>query len=110
MHVDKPAGGSAEKFAEALSKVTFRKSEVVLYSNKTAEPYTDYAAELLSKQICSPVRWEETIRNMMASGIDTFFEIGPGKTLTNMIRKICAEARVYSVSDLRSVLSEVSGC
>ena len=101
---------ASASFAEALSKVTFRKSEVVLYSNKTAEPYTDYAAELLSKQICSPVRWEETIRNMMASGIDTFFEIGPGKTLTNMIRKICAEARVYSVSDLRSVLSEVSGC
>lgn len=95
-------------FAKELAKVTFHESNVVLYSNKTAEPYTNNAAELLSKQICSPVRWEETIRNMIACGIDTFIEIGPGKTLTNMIKKISADAKVYSVSDLAAVLAEVS--
>ena len=97
-------------FADELSKVAFQKGDVILYSNKTAEPYGENAAELLSKQICSPVRWEELIRNMIASGIDTFIEIGPGKTLTNMIGKIDPDVKRYSVSDLPSILSEVTSC
>lgn len=101
---------AAQAFYEELSKVTFGKGSVVLYSNKTAQPYTDDAAELLSKQICSPVRWEELIRSMIESGIDTFIEIGPGKTLTNMIKKISAEVKAYAVADLPEILSEVAGC
>lgn len=101
---------ASARFAEELSKVTFYKSDVILYSNKTANPYDENAAELLSEQIKSPVLWEETIRNMIASGVDTFIEIGPGKTLTNMTKKIDAEVKVYSVSELAMVLSEVSGC
>lgn len=97
-------------FEEELSKKSFNEGNTVLYSNKTAEPYTYDVVELLSKQICSPVRWEELIRNMIAKGIDTFIEIGPGKTLTNMIKKISAEVKVYSVSDLSCVLSEVERC
>ncbi|MBQ8409720.1 MAG: ACP S-malonyltransferase [Clostridia bacterium] len=97
-------------FAEELSRVTFNKSRFVLYSNKTAKPYTDDAAKLLSEQICSPVLWESLIRNMIESGIDTFIEVGPGKTLTNMIKKISPEVKAYSVSDLPTVLSEVSAC
>lgn len=101
---------AATAFAEELSKVTFRKGDTVLYSNKTAQPYTDDVAALLSKQICHPVLWEETVRNMIASGIDTFIEIGPGKTLVGMIKKISAEVKVYSVSELPAILSEVAGC
>lgn len=101
---------ASEAFAKELSGLTFNKSEIILYSNKTAKPYTDGVAELLSEQICNPVRWEEAVRNMIASGIDTFIEIGPGKTLTNMIRKISAEVKVYSVCELSTVISEVSGC
>lgn len=101
---------AAEKFAEELSKVEFKKSEVVLYSNMTAKPYTDNVAELLSKQISGPVLWEELICNMIANGIDTFIEVGPGKTLTNIIKKISACVKVYSVSELDSVLSEVAVC
>lgn len=98
------------RFAKELSKVAFHKSDVVLYSNKTAKPYGENVAELLSEQIKSPVLWEETIRNMIRSGMDTFIEIGPGKTLMNMIKKINAEVKVYSVSDLATVLAEVSAC
>lgn len=97
-------------FAEELSKIRFNRGNTVLYSNKTAKPYTDEVVELLSKQICSPVLWEELVQNMIAEGIDTFIEIGPGKTLTNMLRKISTEVKVYSVSDLSTVLSEVAGC
>lgn len=97
-------------FAEALSGISFQKGEVVLYSNKTAEPYGEDAARLLAEQICSPVRWEETIRHMTASGIDTFVEVGPGKTLANMMKKIDAQARVYAVCELPVLLSEVAKC
>lgn len=97
-------------FAEVLSGISFQKGEVILYSNKTAEPYGEDAARLLAEQICSPVRWEETIRHMMASGIDTFVEVGPGKTLANMMKKIDAQARVYAVCELPVLLSEVAKC
>ncbi len=101
---------AAEAFAEELSGVTFNRGNITLYSNKTAKPYTDNVSELLSKQICNPVRWEELIRNMIEDGIDTFIEIGPGKALTNMIKKINSEVKVYSVSDLSAIISEVAGC
>ena len=97
-------------FAEVLSGVSFQKGDVVLYSNKTAEPYGENAAQLLAEQICSPVRWEETIRHMIASEIDTFIEVGPGKTLANMMKKIDTQVKVYAVSELSVLLSEVAKC
>ncbi|MBQ7827427.1 MAG: ACP S-malonyltransferase [Clostridia bacterium] len=78
---------AAEEFGIELAKAKLAKPSIPLYSNMTAQPYGSDAAYLLSRQICSPVRWEETVRNMIGAGIDTFIEIGPGKTLTNMIRK-----------------------
>lgn len=101
---------ASDTFAEELSKATFHKSNIILYSNKTAKPYIENVAELLSEQIKSPVLWEETIRNMIASGIDTFIEIGPGKTLTNMIKKINADVKAYSVCELEALLAEVTEC
>ncbi len=101
---------AAASFAEELSGAEIHKSAVPLYSNVTAEPYTEDVVTLLSKQICSPVQWERIIRNMIAAGIDTFIEIGPGKTLTNMIKKIDAEVKTYSVSELSDFLSEVKPC
>lgn len=101
---------AAAEFGTELEKTEFKKSEITLYSNITAQPYGENAKELLSNQICNPVRWEEIIRNMCDSGIDTFIEIGPGKTLTNMIGKINSEVKRYSVSDLSAVLSEVKPC
>ncbi len=79
---------AAKAFAEELAKTEMKTPAISLYSDVTAEEYGDNPAELLSRQIASPVRWEALIRNLIASGVDTFFEIGPGKTLTNMIAKI----------------------
>jgi len=102
---------AADSFYHELNKVDLQKSHVVVYSNVTAQPYTnDDEKMLLSKQICNPVRWENTIRNMIASGVDTFVEIGPGKTLTNIIGKIDTNIKSYSVNDLSAVLSEVRSC
>lgn len=90
---------ASDAFRQELEKAQIRTAEVPLYSNVTAEPYGEDAVALLSKQIASPVRWEETIRNMIAAGIDTFVEIGPGRTLTNMIRKIDPSVTAKTVTD-----------
>ena len=101
---------AAEGFAQELSKSEIRKPEVPLYSNVTAQPYTDNAAQLLSKQIASPVQWQKIIENMIADGVDTFVEIGPGKTLTNMVRKINPQVSTYCVAELETLLAEVRVC
>lgn len=90
---------AAEAFAGELAKAKVNKPGILLYSNRTGEPYGDDVADLLSSQICSPVQWEAIIRNMIADGVDTFIEIGPGKTLTNMIRKISADVKAVNVSE-----------
>lgn len=86
--------GAARAFGEELGKAQARKGEIPLYSNVTAKLYAGDPRELLAGQISSPVRWEELIRNMVDAGIDHFIEIGPGRTLTNMIHKIdgCVKA------------------
>ncbi len=90
---------AAEAFAGELAKAKVNKPGIPLYSNRTGEPYGDDVAGLLSSQICSPVQWETIIRNMIAVGVDTFIEIGPGKTLTNMIRKISKDVKAVNVSE-----------
>ena len=57
--------------------------------------------------ISSPVLWERLIRRMIADGINTFVELGPGKTLTNMMKKIDANVTAYTMADY---LAEVEGC
>lgn len=98
---------TAEAFAGELAKAKVNKPGIPLYSNRTGEPYGDDVAGLLSSQICSPVQWETIIRNMIAAGVDTFIEIGPGKTLTNMIRKISTEVRALTCFEY---LEEAEGC
>lgn len=79
---------AAKAFAEDLAKTEMNPPAISLYSDVTAEEYSGDPAYLLAKQIASPVRWETLVRNLIAAGVDTFIEIGPGKTLTNMITKI----------------------
>ena len=79
---------AAKAFAEDLAKTEMNPPAIPLYSDVTAEEYSGDPAYLLAKQIASPVRWEALVRNLIAAGVDTFIEIGPGKTLDNMITKI----------------------
>ncbi len=98
---------AAAQFKKELAAANFKKGNYVLYSDMTAQPYGDNPAELLSKQICSPVLWERLIRNMIAGGVDTFIETGPGRTLANMIKKISGEVRVFSMCDFPAFIAEV---
>ena len=75
-----------EKAAEALKAYLANKPtrvpELPLYANATAQPYADDAAHLLSTQVCHPVRWQESVERMAEAGVDTFIEVGAGKTLS----------------------------
>lgn len=98
---------AADAFAKVLEQAPVKKPVCTLYSNLTAKPYTEDVVETLSEQICRPVRWEEIIRNMMEEGVDTFIEIGPGRTLTNMIKKIDASVTAQTFTEY---LAEVEAC
>lgn len=98
---------AAKAFAEELKKAEIKERTITLYSNMTAEPYGDDVVGLLSSQICSPVQWEKIIHNMVSDGVDTFIEIGPGKTLTNMIKKISADVKAVNITEF---LAEVEEC
>ena len=98
---------AARDFRKELEKISFAPGDVPLYSNVTARPYGE-AVDLLSRQMDSPVRWEDTIRHMIALGIDTFIEIGPGRTLTNMIRKIDSSVACYSMAQWQEWMETMS--
>ena len=80
--------------------VSFAEPFIPLYANRTALPYAAGAeAETLSEQISSPVLWCDTIENMWAAGARTFVEVGAGRTLCGLIKKIRPEATVAAVGD-----------
>ncbi len=80
---------AAEAYSKILSKVDFSAPRIPFYSNVTgrAEHDPDTIKQLMARQICSPVRWSDSIINMAHNGIGTFIETGPKKVLTNLIRK-----------------------
>lgn len=101
---------AAEQFNAYLQNVYFSTFKVPLYSNYTAKPYDRSCQELLVKQICNPVRWQDLVENMIADGADTFIELGPGQVLSGLIGRIDKSVRTYHVEDwegLDSVSREV---
>ncbi len=98
---------AANAFAEVLAEIEIGERAIPLYSDLTAEPYGENVGQLLAKQICNPVQWEKLIRNLIADGVDTLIEIGPGVTLTNMIKKISGEV---NAANYTAYLAEVEGC
>ena len=104
---------AAEGFYEDLKACVLKAPEIPLYSNVTGSLYNGDIKELLSRQISSPVQWEAIVRNMLAGGIDTFLELGPGRTLCGLIEKIDRSVRTFSLSskeDLMTILQEVTPC
>ncbi|MFV0362001.1 MAG: ACP S-malonyltransferase [Suipraeoptans sp.] len=91
---------AGKKLREKFDKVSFKSLDIPYVANVTAEKVSDISKtkELLEHQVSSPVRWEQSIRNMIEMGVDTFVEIGPGKTLNGFIRKIDRNVRVINIS------------
>lgn len=103
---------AGEKLKKVLEEVTLKKPSVPYVTNVTAELVTEKEPirELLVKQVSSSVRWEQSIRNMIAEGIDTFVEIGPGKTLSSFMKKTDRNVTMYRVGtweEAETVCSEI---
>lgn len=95
---------AAKGLAEVLAPMEFGTPSRPLYSNVTAQPYEDgQFKDLLSRQVENPVRWQTIVENMIAAGVDTFIEVGPGKTLAGLIGKINSDVRALNVEDAESL-------
>ena len=103
----KPAG---EKLGEVLETVEFTPLQVPYVTNVTAEPVDDISEtkELLMEQVSSSVRWEQSMERMIAEGVDTFVEIGPGKTLSGFMRKINRDVNMYHIGAWEDVEAVVN--
>lgn len=98
----KPAN---EKFQAYLDEIEFKDAEIPVYANVTAESVTnhDEIKDLLIKQLYSPVRFEESVKNMIDAGVDAFVEVGTGKVLCGLLRKIDRKIPTFSVQDPESL-------
>lgn len=95
---------ASKEFASGLESFKIDVPKIPVYSNKTGLPYGIDVKKNMTEQIKSPVEWTATIQNMIADGVTDFIEVGPGKTLYNLIKKISNEASVFHVEDEISLL------
>ena len=90
---------AGKELGKVLEGVTLHELKIPYVTNVTAE-YVEDPAEtkaLLEKQISSSVRWQQSVENMIRQGVDTFIEIGPGRTLAGFMRKIDRNVKVYNI-------------
>lgn len=97
-----------QRLEEALAGPTLSDPTIPLYSNVTAAPYAPPYAALLARQVTHPVRWQQILEAMAASGVDRFVEVGVGKTLVGLVRKTLPEAKAYAVEDPQSLAATVA--
>ncbi|WP_409253670.1 ACP S-malonyltransferase [Bacillus sp. SCS-153A] len=97
----KPA---AEKFSGVLDEISIKDAEIPVIANVNAEPMTSSTEikERLIQQLYSPVLWEDTVVKLLDAGVDTFVEIGPGKVLSGLIKKVNRRVNTFSINDEES--------
>lgn len=97
--------GAGEKLGEVLKQVEVHTPVIPYVANVTAAYVRDAAKvkPLLEKQVSSSVRWQQSVEAMLADGVDTFIEIGPGKTLAGFMKKIDRTATVLNIEKLEDV-------
>jgi [acyl-carrier-protein] S-malonyltransferase len=102
----KPA---AEKFKDVLNGMNIVEAKIPVIANVMAEPITEaeMIKEKLVEQLYSPVQWEDSVRKMIELGVDTFIEIGPGKVLSGLVKKIDRTVKTYAISDLESAQATI---
>jgi len=88
-----------EKLAQALGRVTLRPPTVPVYSNVDAKPHTDpeEIRSLLVRQVVQPVLWEQTLRGLLEAGCDRFYEIGPGRVLAGLLKRVQRKADMTNI-------------
>ena len=97
--------GAGEKLAKELENVEVHDIQIPYIANVTADYVIDKneVKSLLQKQVSSSVKWQQTVERMIADGVDTFVEIGPGKTLSGFMRKINKDMKVISIEKVEDL-------
>jgi [acyl-carrier-protein] S-malonyltransferase len=96
---------AAEGLSKAISQVTWGKPSVPLVANTTAQPI-DSASDIkreLTEQLTHSVKWRQSVEAMVMHGVDIFVEIGPGKVLAGLIKRISREANIVNIGDAASL-------
>ncbi len=96
---------AAERLDPVLADVSFGDPRIPVYANVDAAPVreSERARRALIEQVTAPVRWQACIESMVSDGIDTFVEVGPGRVLSGLVKRIRRDVDVYSVSDPEGV-------
>ncbi len=96
---------AADGLAQFIATLTFRAPVIPIVGNTAAQPLTTSATvkEELLKQLCNPVQWQRSVEYMVAQGVTTFYEIGAGRVLSGLIKRINKEATTINVGDVVSV-------
>lgn len=104
--------GAGEKLGEVLENVEIKEFSVPYVTNVTAQYVTEPSKvkELLVQQVSSSVRWQQCVERMITDGVDTFVEIGPGKTLTGFMRKINRNVKVLNIEKIEDLDKAVKEC
>jgi len=94
-----------EKLKNNLDETNIYDARFPVYANVTAKPVTkkEEVKNLLFEQVTSPVRWEETINNMIADGFDEFYEVGPGKVLQGLVKRINPNVKTFGIDKYSDV-------
>ncbi|MBQ9448494.1 MAG: ACP S-malonyltransferase [Acholeplasmatales bacterium] len=101
---------ASKELRAVLDKYTPQTPKYKVLYNVCGDEMTDNLNDILERQICHSVYFEDTIKNLKEKGVDTFIEIGPGKTLSGFVRKTLTDVKIYNVSDLaglNNLLSEL---
>lgn len=97
--------GAGERLKETLDGISIQEIRIPYLSNVTADYVSDPSAvkDLLVRQVSSPVRWQQCVERMIADGVDTFVEIGPGKSLSGFMRRIDKTVTVKNVEHVEDL-------
>ncbi len=90
---------AAAGLSEYLKGIVLSEPKMPVYANCTAEPYAGNYKTLIAAQVNHPVRWQKSVENMIQNGTDTFIEVGVGKTLTGLIKKINADVKAVNIEN-----------
>ncbi|MDD2558836.1 MAG: ACP S-malonyltransferase [Desulfuromonadaceae bacterium] len=97
-----PAG---ERLQHELEQIAIHPLQIPVVSNVEAKPYTESSktTALLVRQVSAPVRWSESVENMLSQGVERFIEVGPGRVLSGLIKRIERKIPVANIEDIKSL-------
>jgi len=90
---------AVETLRQALAGAALGEMRVPVWANVTARPYsgTNEVKELLARQVVEPVRWEQTLRGLLEAGVERFYEVGPGRVLAGLLKRVLRKAECKNV-------------